>query len=229
MAPPFPIDDCTMDVGTLAALTRSLVPGIEERVAPSVPRVVSANSTTWNQEALRFEQEPDRIWLVQETHLSVSAMMPYPVSRLKRTRRAYAFTGDKEQSTRSPSGPLDEWPSWRLSIGAAEASKNFPFRVVGLCWLGFRGPRVRFSLDPFISSRLLGCSVTRTPTSSQPSSWSSKDARNGFWGATGTAPGRFPQNRGGSSEGVATCETGKTLDYNIVSEDLDGIGNPGTS
>ena len=41
-------DDEVIEVGILAALTRSLVPGIAERADPSELRLVSANVTAWN-------------------------------------------------------------------------------------------------------------------------------------------------------------------------------------
>ena len=56
-------------MGILAALTRSLVPGIAERADPSELRLVSANVTAWNKEALEwYRQDPlpwFRLWLVQ--------------------------------------------------------------------------------------------------------------------------------------------------------------------
>ena len=58
--------DYVFEVGVLAALTRSLVPGIEERADPSELRLVSANVTAWNREALEwYRQDPQRLWLVQ--------------------------------------------------------------------------------------------------------------------------------------------------------------------
>ena len=52
-------DEEVIEVGILAALTRSLVPGIAERADPSELRLVSANVTAWNKEALEwYRQDP---------------------------------------------------------------------------------------------------------------------------------------------------------------------------
>eukprot|EP00439_Symbiodinium_sp_Y106_P052868 s6330_g7.t1 len=59
-------EDYVFEVGALAALTRSLVPDIEERADPSELRLVSANVTAWNKEALEwYRQDPQRLWLAQ--------------------------------------------------------------------------------------------------------------------------------------------------------------------
>ena len=87
-------DEEVIEVGILAALTRSLVPGIAERADPSELRLVSANVTAWNKEALEWcRQDPHRLWLVQETHLTPKTIEPFRVQVHKAGLTAYGGLG----------------------------------------------------------------------------------------------------------------------------------------
>ena len=200
-------DEEVIEVGILAALTRSLVPGIAERVDPSELRMVSANVTAWNKEALEwYRQDPHRLWLVQETHLTPKTIEPFRVQVHKAGLTAYGGLGTMHPLSNRAWGGVAVVAPKHLNC---RFIKEFVAEGCGFVLVGVPGVAGEILVGSVYLKSGVGLQCSPNPEILAALAVELKGCRR--------------------SEGVPTSDSGRTLDFFFLSNDLANLGEPSTS
>ena len=228
-------DEEVLEVGILAALTRSLVPGIAERADPSELRLVSANVTAWNKEALEwYRQDPHRLWLVQETHLTPKTIEPFRVQVHKAGLTAYGGLGTMHPLSNRAWGGVAVVAPKHLNC---RFIKEFVAEGCGFVLVGVPGVAGEILVGSVYLKSGVGLQCSPNPEIfAALAGQLIKGCRKWVLGGDWNCPAQdFVKTSLESvthgkicSEGVPTSDSGRTLDFFFLSNDLANLGEPST-